>query len=301
MRRDAGLDAGATLIAAEPALDHGRGRDDDPRRRRRRRVLRSPSRSAAASCCRRAPARAAAGRRARALEPRPRRPRPSTPCAAACCSPRTTPSTARSPSAMLGGAGYEVDTVVDGAAAVAAATEKGYDAILMDCQMPDLNGYEATARIRASEGSGRHTPIIALTAGARREDRERCLAEGMDSYLAKPVSKEALLATLGARAAHGLRHRGPGLRHDPRSVGLRGAAHPRRAGSPRRLRHRSRRALRAESEPCLVELRPSLDRRDREAVAPRTRTDEGQLPPARRPPSGAVVRAAGDARARRDS
>ena len=82
------------------------------------------------------------------------------------------------------------------AAAVTAAANQRYDAILMDCQMPEMNGYEATAAIRAQEGSKMHTPIIAMTAGARREDRERCLAEGMDSYLAKPVSKDALLALL---------------------------------------------------------------------------------------------------------
>lgn len=60
--------------------------------------------------------------------------------------------------------------------------------------MPVLDGYQATAAIRAYEGPDRHTPIIAMTAGARREDRERCLAEGMDNYLSKPVSKDALLA-----------------------------------------------------------------------------------------------------------
>jgi CheY-like chemotaxis protein len=60
--------------------------------------------------------------------------------------------------------------------------------------MPEMNGYEATAAIRVQEGSDRHTPIIAMTAGARREDRDRCLAAGMDRYLAKPVSKDALLA-----------------------------------------------------------------------------------------------------------
>ncbi|MEA2161529.1 MAG: two-component system, sensor histidine kinase and response regulator, partial [Solirubrobacteraceae bacterium] len=104
--------------------------------------------------------------------------------------------------AMLSGAGYLVDTVLNGAAAVKAVAAQSYDAILMDCQMPELNGYEATAAIRAAEGSGRRTPIIAMTAGARREDSERCLAGGMDAYLAKPISKGGLLA-LVARAVQG--------------------------------------------------------------------------------------------------
>jgi hypothetical protein len=103
--------------------------------------------------------------------------------------------------AMLAGAGYRVDTALNGADAVTAVSRQTeanqpYDAILMDCQMPELNGYQATAAIRAGEGPGRRTPIIALTAGARSEDRERCLAEGMDGYLAKPVSKDALLAVV---------------------------------------------------------------------------------------------------------
>jgi PAS domain S-box-containing protein len=99
--------------------------------------------------------------------------------------------------AILAGAGYRVDTVRNGAEALEAVTAHPYDAILMDCQMPVLSGYEATAAIRASEEeSGRHTPIIAMTAGARREDRERCLAEGMDAYLSKPVNKDALLAVV---------------------------------------------------------------------------------------------------------
>jgi PAS domain S-box-containing protein len=94
---------------------------------------------------------------------------------------------------MLAGAGYLVDTVSTGRQAVVAADARAYDAILMDCQMPDLNGYEATAAIRAQEGAARHTPIIALTAGARHEDRDRCLAEGMDFYLSKPFNKDTLL------------------------------------------------------------------------------------------------------------
>ncbi len=96
--------------------------------------------------------------------------------------------------AILSSAGYIVDTVPNGAEAVRAVVANPYDAILMDCQMPELNGYEATAAIRAQGGVRGRTPIIAMTAGARREDQERCLAEGMDSYLAKPVSKDALLA-----------------------------------------------------------------------------------------------------------
>ena len=105
--------------------------------------------------------------------------------------------------AMLTSAGYRVDTVLNGEAAVWAAAAQTYDAILMDCQMPELNGYEATAAIRVQEGASRHTPVIAMTAGARREDRERCLAEGMDGYLAKPVSKDALLATVARSVKKG--------------------------------------------------------------------------------------------------
>ena len=104
---------------------------------------------------------------------------------------------------MLSGAGYHVDTVVDGVAAVEAVKRRPYDAILMDCQMPELNGYEATSAIRALTGPRRLTPIIAMTAGARREDRERCLAEGMDDYLSKPFSKDALLALVAQSVENG--------------------------------------------------------------------------------------------------
>jgi PAS domain S-box-containing protein len=96
--------------------------------------------------------------------------------------------------AILTKAGYEVDTVRNGVQAVRAAAEQTYDAILMDCQMPQMNGYQATAAIRLQEGVGRHTPIIALTAGARGEDRAHCLEVGMDEYLSKPLHKDPLLA-----------------------------------------------------------------------------------------------------------
>jgi two-component system sensor histidine kinase/response regulator len=96
--------------------------------------------------------------------------------------------------AILTGAGYSVDVVLNGALAVQAVAGEPYDAILMDCAMPELNGYEATAAIRALKSAGRLTPIIAVTGGTRQEDRDFCLTHGMDSYLAKPVSKDALLA-----------------------------------------------------------------------------------------------------------
>ncbi len=98
--------------------------------------------------------------------------------------------------AMLSAAGYLVDVVASGTAAVSATVAQSFDAILMDCHMPGMDGYQATAAIRAHEGTGRHTPIIAMTAAARREDRDRCLSEGMDSYIAKPIGKLDLLTVV---------------------------------------------------------------------------------------------------------
>jgi len=98
--------------------------------------------------------------------------------------------------AMLRRLGFQVDVVADGVEAVAAASAISYQAILMDCQMPVLDGYGATGEIRRSQRGSVRTPIIAVTASALKTDPERCRAAGMDDYLAKPLSLKTLSAIM---------------------------------------------------------------------------------------------------------
>jgi PAS domain S-box-containing protein len=93
--------------------------------------------------------------------------------------------------------GYAVEIAENGRQAVAAHATGGFDLILMDVQMPEMDGLEATAAIRGAERlTGRHTPVVALTAHALHGDRERCLGAGMDEYLSKPIQRDQLAATL---------------------------------------------------------------------------------------------------------
>jgi CheY-like chemotaxis protein/signal transduction histidine kinase len=98
---------------------------------------------------------------------------------------------------MLKGTGVHVDIARDGQEAVEMVGAAAYDLVLMDCHMPTLDGFEATAMIRAAETRGaRRLPIVALTADAMAGDRDRCLAAGMDDYLSKPFMQETLRATV---------------------------------------------------------------------------------------------------------
>jgi len=93
---------------------------------------------------------------------------------------------------VLGRCGYRAEAVCDGREALDALASGRYAAVLMDCQMPDLDGYQATRELRTRENGGRRTPVIALTAHAMDGDRERCLEAGMDDYITKPIRAEAL-------------------------------------------------------------------------------------------------------------
>jgi hypothetical protein len=92
--------------------------------------------------------------------------------------------------------GYSVDVAGDGVAGVAKATRSRYDAILMDVQMPRMDGYDATRAIRAQEADGARVPIIAMTAAAVEGERDKCLTAGMDDFLTKPLEPSRLDATL---------------------------------------------------------------------------------------------------------
>ena len=93
--------------------------------------------------------------------------------------------------------GFTADAVCNGVEVLGAlATGVTYDIVLMDCLMPELDGYAASEELRKREGAQRHTVIIALTASDTAEDRQHCIASGMDDYIAKPIQLDTLKSTL---------------------------------------------------------------------------------------------------------
>ncbi len=109
---------------------------------------------------------------------------------------------------MLENLGCQVDVAVNGREAVEKVEQCLYDLLLMDCEMPEMDGYEATCRIRLDESArgGRRLPILAVTANAMKGDRESCLAAGMDGYLPKPVRKKDLIDALRNWIPEGVLH-----------------------------------------------------------------------------------------------
>jgi CheY-like chemotaxis protein/HPt (histidine-containing phosphotransfer) domain-containing protein len=97
---------------------------------------------------------------------------------------------------MLSRAGHVVDIVSNGRDAYEAVQKASYDAVMMDCHMPEMDGYEATAAIRKLNGELARIPIIAMTARAMKGDREACMAAGMDDYVSKPINPDELFAAL---------------------------------------------------------------------------------------------------------
>jgi two-component system, sensor histidine kinase len=98
---------------------------------------------------------------------------------------------------LLEGMGYAVETAQTGQQAVEALHRKPYDLVLMDCHMPEMDGFAATAAIRHDEAArGQHTPIVAMRADALAGDAEKCRTAGMDDYMAKPVTAERLAAVV---------------------------------------------------------------------------------------------------------
>jgi CheY-like chemotaxis protein len=91
---------------------------------------------------------------------------------------------------------FRVDVAADGSEALKMMELLPYDVVLMDCQMPVMDGYEATRQIRNREGNGPHRVIVAMTANAMQGDRERCIAAGMDDYISKPIRAPELAALL---------------------------------------------------------------------------------------------------------
>lgn len=97
---------------------------------------------------------------------------------------------------MLRSLGFQADLAVNGAEALVVVDAQDFDLVFMDCQMPEVDGYEATRRIRVLENAQRRLPIVAMTANVMAGDEEKCFEAGMDEFLPKPVRIQALDAVL---------------------------------------------------------------------------------------------------------
>jgi len=166
---------------------------------------------------------------------------------------------------ILAKGGYACDVVADGKQAVEALRARAYDVVLMDCQMPELDGFEATKLIRAIEQEELRSPrahVIALTANAMKGDRERCIEAGMDDYLPKPVKPDLLLAKLRQVGLTQAERPAANLPAPPFDVALLAA---RFAGRPDELRA-ALEELERRAAGLLAQIDASLRRADEQAL-----------------------------------
>ena len=176
---------------------------------------------------------------------------------------------------ILEQAGYEVELAANGAAAVAAVKERPFDCVIMDVQMPEMDGFAATRAIRQMPGRCGRIPIIAVTAHAMKGDRERCLAAGMDSYVSKPVRKKELLDMIasvccGKRPEEQQRLPDPGLAIDLSAALM-------NANDDPALLAELATVFLAESPKVLAALRDALSRQDAEEAYRAAHTIKGSV------------------------
>ena len=169
---------------------------------------------------------------------------------------------------MLERRGFSVDVVADGAAAVTAAAAGGYSAILMDCHMPVMDGYEATAAIRGGEAPEAHVAIIGLSAYT---DRQRCFEAGMDDHLAKPFALDELAHALSCAAPPVASQASESVLDTAVVEQLRSLTH---AGNPELL-HRLQESFARDTPMRLAALRAAVAAGDAEATAFNVHTLKG--------------------------
>jgi PAS domain S-box-containing protein len=168
---------------------------------------------------------------------------------------------------MLRRDGYQVEIAEDGREAVAATARRRFDAVLMDCQMPVMDGFEATRLIRDAERGATRVPIIALTSSSMREDREEALAAGMDAFLAKPVTADALTATVARWTREAARRPAPAADEPAAPPVLDEAVFGALASTDAALAAELARLFARESQAALAGLRAALAERDGADVA----------------------------------
>jgi CheY-like chemotaxis protein len=174
--------------------------------------------------------------------------------------------------------GHEVVVAGNGREAVAALDGLPFDAILMDVQMPEMDGFEATAAIRTREAAtGAHTPIIAMTAHALKGDRERCQASGMDAYVSKPLRPQELFEVLeGLVSAATDAGPAPAGSADQRTGFDLAAALERVDGDMELLKELARLFL-GECPQWMAEIRQAIDRRDASRLQQGAHTLKGSV------------------------